>query len=187
MPRVSGVVEKWGPYLSERQWESVRENYSREDIEDGVADDAVRCELLSLVQSSTVGGRVPHTSDSPSPSTLFLSSRPSSEHLCIGGFRSRSEADCFDVQIAVVSLKRINSIAILADFSNFGSDGIFGRDNWVTDPLPTLDTGQRWTVVVIVLATRLHQRTQILPEFLERRPPDKPPTVIDGVDRQVRS
>jgi hypothetical protein len=45
----------------------------------------------------------------------------------------------------------------------------------------------RWTIVVIVLATRLHQRAHILPEFFERRPPNKPPTIINRVDRQVRS
>ena len=40
---------------------------------------------------------------------------------------------------------------------------------------------------MIVRATHPHQRPQILPEFLERRPPNKPPTVIDRVDCQVRS
>ncbi len=40
---------------------------------------------------------------------------------------------------------------------------------------------------MIVLATRLHQRAHFLPEFLERRPPNKPPTIIDCVNRQVRS
>ena len=40
---------------------------------------------------------------------------------------------------------------------------------------------------MIVLATRLNQRTHILPEFLERRPSNKPPAIIDRVDRQVRS
>ena len=40
---------------------------------------------------------------------------------------------------------------------------------------------------MIVLATRLHQRAHILPEFLERWPPNKPPTIIDRMDRQVRS
>ena len=40
---------------------------------------------------------------------------------------------------------------------------------------------------MIVLATGLHQRAHILPEFLERRPPNKPPTIVDRVDRQVRS
>ena len=31
-----------------------------------------------------------------------------------------------------------------------------------------------------------HQIEPILPEFLQRRPADKPPAVIDGVDRQIR-
>jgi len=39
---------------------------------------------------------------------------------------------------------------------------------------------------MIVLATRLHQRAHILPEFLERRPPYKPPAIIDRVDCEVR-
>ena len=40
---------------------------------------------------------------------------------------------------------------------------------------------------MIVLATRLHQAAHISPEFLERRPSNKPPTVIDCVDGKVRS
>ncbi len=40
---------------------------------------------------------------------------------------------------------------------------------------------------MIVLATRLHQRAHILPEFLERRPPNEPPTIIDRMNRQVGS
>ncbi len=40
---------------------------------------------------------------------------------------------------------------------------------------------------MIVLATRLHHRAHILPKFLERRPPNKPPTIIDRMDRQIRS
>jgi hypothetical protein len=52
--------------------------------------------------------------------------------------------------------------------------------------LGTLNTGQRWTLVVIVLAARLHERAQILTELLERRSPDEPPPIIDRVNRQVR-
>ena len=40
---------------------------------------------------------------------------------------------------------------------------------------------------MIVLATRFHQRAHILPKFLERRPPDKPPSIVDCVDCQVGS
>lgn len=40
---------------------------------------------------------------------------------------------------------------------------------------------------MIVSARSLHQRAHILPEFLERRPSNKPPAIIDRVDRQVRS
>ncbi len=40
---------------------------------------------------------------------------------------------------------------------------------------------------MIVLATRFHQRAHILPKFLERRPPNKPPSIVDRVDCQVRS
>ena len=39
---------------------------------------------------------------------------------------------------------------------------------------------------MIVLAAGLHQRAHILPKFLERRPPNKPPTIIDRMDRQIR-
>ena len=38
---------------------------------------------------------------------------------------------------------------------------------------------------MIVLAAGLHQCAQVLPEFLQRRTSNKPPTIIDGVDRQV--
>ena len=40
---------------------------------------------------------------------------------------------------------------------------------------------------MVILAIGLHQRSHILPEFLERRPSNKPPTVIDCVDGKVRS
>ncbi len=40
---------------------------------------------------------------------------------------------------------------------------------------------------MIVGATCLHKRAQIFSEFLERRPPYKPPSIIDRVDREVGS
>ena len=40
---------------------------------------------------------------------------------------------------------------------------------------------------MVVLAICLHQRSHILPELLQRRPSNEPPTIVDRVDRQVGS
>ena len=40
---------------------------------------------------------------------------------------------------------------------------------------------------MVILAIGLHQRSHILPEFLQRRPSNEPPAIIDRMDRQVGS
>jgi hypothetical protein len=53
----------------------------------------------------------------------------SSENLCIGGFLDLDQRPTvLTFRSQPVSLKRIHSIPIPADYSNSGSDGIFGRD-----------------------------------------------------------